>query len=106
MTSLSSNSMEKYRKSMEHLSAPAGPDHPGKTNVDLYVEWQRAYDEAVARKEEAHLDELRRLKEDRADIEVMMEEWMRTEGERWEKEVQEVYMKWVVLGKKADVEYW
>lgn len=100
---------DRYKKAMEYLSAPA-QDKGGKTNVEVYTEYQAKYTAAVAKKDEAYshaLERARRDREGRPELsQQIYNDWVKENAPFWRNYVQEAYTSWVTKGKKEEVEYW
>ena len=86
------------------------PATPGKTHVDIYVEKQRAYTQAVEAKVAAFSDALKRAHNDplnltRSSKLEAYNRWVNEHARTYRNSMQAAYMDWVVSGKKEEVEY-
>lgn len=95
---------------MSVLSSDHREKH-GMTLVELYASKQKAYTEAVAKKNQEFHKALQRAQEDPTNTSKYMireayDQWVQENARVYRNYVQSAYMDWVVTGKKMEVEYW
>ncbi len=87
------------------------PECPGRTRVDIYVDKQRRYTQAVENKTKAFDEALRKAQVDPCNKTIQQQReaydrWVLENARTYRNYVQAAYMDWVITGKKEAVEYW
>lgn len=91
--------------------AKEDPEVPGQKMIEVYVQKQRAYTQAVETKTKAYDSALNRATKDPANATVAAQRaaydlWVSENQRTYRNFVQAAYMDWVVVGRKESIEYW
>lgn len=101
---------QRYEKAMRILSSEQR-DKSGMTLIELYAHKQKVYTHAVAEKNKAFNDALKRVQDDPDNTAPNLtreayDKWVQENARIYRNYVQAAYMDWVITGKKMEVEYW
>ena len=86
------------------------PRNPGKTQLDTYIQKQKAYTAAEERRIKIFDEAYARLTSDPrqtvAQKRAAYDTWVRENARKFKNEVEAAYKDWVVHGRKEEAEYW